>query len=393
MRDMYKVHQILPHIWHIQECMDNPGFMTLVTGSRKALLFDTGYGSGDLASAVRGLTSLPLEVVLSHGHFDHVCGAWQFERAWIHPEDRELCLLSSGKETRAACWGVNTRRRDEKPDIPRGRDYEAYIGDGCCSLQELSYGQVFDLGNVTAKVIPMPGHTAGSIGLLLEEDRIFLAGDGANPTFFLFTGYSGAWEEHKANLRRVLSLPCDRFLIGHRPTVFPKLKMEDFLQAAGKADPSTDRIRLMGGLYDEPVYRSQYGEDEDPESCYMLYHKSQVSTGKLYGWDGENAVVAGADTERGIRAAEEYLKRDVRVFAWAGRTVPKELRRLQEEYGDRLRIFEEVNLNDRERCLKAAKITRLLCGKKADFFVCAKEDVTISDFFDDEEETGYETGN
>ncbi len=277
-KGMYKPHQINPHIWHIQECLDNPGFMTLVAGERKALLFDSGYGSGDdLAQVVRELTSLPVELVLSHGHFDHVCGAWQFRYAWIHPSDRDLCLKSAGGQERARMWGINTRNRDWEADIPKGRDYLSYIEDGCCPLKELAAGQVFDLGGVTAEVVPMCGHTLGSVGLLLREERIFLAGDCANPTFFLFTEHSGTWEDHKSNLRHLLEMPFDHFLIGHRRTLFEKSKIEDFLRAAEKADPDLDPVFREGKGRADTVYQSWYGPEGDPDSCYMLYRGEQVA--------------------------------------------------------------------------------------------------------------------
>ena len=46
----------------------------LVIGQHEALLFDTCTGVEDLYGAVRKLTDLPLRVLNSHGHFDHIGG-------------------------------------------------------------------------------------------------------------------------------------------------------------------------------------------------------------------------------------------------------------------------------------------------------------------------------
>ena len=43
----------------------------LIIGEHHALLFDTGYGFGDLASFVKSLTDLPLYVVNSHIPLPH----------------------------------------------------------------------------------------------------------------------------------------------------------------------------------------------------------------------------------------------------------------------------------------------------------------------------------
>ena len=76
--------------------------MDLIVGSHHALLFDTGYGYGDLRSVVQTITELPLYVVNSHGHVDHACGNASFGGAYIHPLDMELCREHNGPEMRRA---------------------------------------------------------------------------------------------------------------------------------------------------------------------------------------------------------------------------------------------------------------------------------------------------
>ena len=209
MEGMYQAHVIAPNVYHIEEKLANPGFMTLVVGMQRALLFDTGYGSGDLRSFVASLTDKSIEVVLSHGHGDHVGNAWQFGEVWIHPKDDAICRAAHSVESRAARWGRNTRYKDQAPDIPRGRGYYDYVNPGLqdLHLKYLEDGQTFDLGGKTAEVFWMPGHTEGEIGMFLREDRIFLTGDCANPTFFLFTCDQTNAEDHIRNLKRLLQLP------------------------------------------------------------------------------------------------------------------------------------------------------------------------------------------
>src|SRR5947209_4772740 len=50
----------------------------LIAGERSAVLFDTGMGIGDIREATSELTRLPVTVLNSHTHFDHVGGNWQF---------------------------------------------------------------------------------------------------------------------------------------------------------------------------------------------------------------------------------------------------------------------------------------------------------------------------
>ena len=52
----------------------NTAYMYLFTGSKGALLFDTGYVFTDFRPLIKQVTDLPLTVVCSHGHDDHVLG-------------------------------------------------------------------------------------------------------------------------------------------------------------------------------------------------------------------------------------------------------------------------------------------------------------------------------
>src|SRR5205823_14057033 len=51
----------------------------LIAGDRQALLFDTGMGIGDIRKVIAQLTRLPIVVLNSHTHNDHVGDNWQFE--------------------------------------------------------------------------------------------------------------------------------------------------------------------------------------------------------------------------------------------------------------------------------------------------------------------------
>ena len=62
----------------------------LVTGSDRALLIDCGTGFCDIRSAVENVTNLPVVLVATHGHVDHIGGAGQFEEMYIHRADTAL---------------------------------------------------------------------------------------------------------------------------------------------------------------------------------------------------------------------------------------------------------------------------------------------------------------
>ena len=77
--------------------MDGSQNMYLLEGDEKALLIDTGWGSGTLRPYVERLTQKPVQVILTHGHLDHSgsCGEWSC--AMMLPgADSDLLTLAKG---------------------------------------------------------------------------------------------------------------------------------------------------------------------------------------------------------------------------------------------------------------------------------------------------------
>lgn len=148
-------------IYRIDDAGDSTCY--LVCGEKEAVLIDTLNGLEDLNEIIRTLTDLPVTVINTHGHCDHIGGNIFFEKAWIHKADEALAREHLGfmKETMEAL----------------GRQPAVF-----CFLKE---GQVFDLGGLTLEVIPLYGHTAGSVGLLCRERRMLFTGDGMNPHIWM----------------------------------------------------------------------------------------------------------------------------------------------------------------------------------------------------------------
>lgn len=146
----------------------------LVIGNSKALLIDTGMGFNDLNSLVKGLTDLPILVVNTHGHCDHVWGNFQFEEAYISDEDKNLYEGSYSKNMRKDSM---ERFKNMIPSSVSSEDIEKWINISACKTLPIQQGDLIDLGGRVLQVIETPGHTKGSIVLLDEKEKILFAGD------------------------------------------------------------------------------------------------------------------------------------------------------------------------------------------------------------------------
>lgn len=68
--------------WIIQ-FMNGTEYMYLLEGDEKALLLDTGYGTGTLRAFVENLTDKPVIVANTHYHPDHAGGNGEFEKVYM----------------------------------------------------------------------------------------------------------------------------------------------------------------------------------------------------------------------------------------------------------------------------------------------------------------------
>jgi glyoxylase-like metal-dependent hydrolase (beta-lactamase superfamily II) len=167
--EWFNLKEINDGIWNIS---DKTGVNSyLIEGKRESLLIDTGWGLGNLAELVQSLTPLPIKVVLTHGHPDHVNGAYQFPDLYITPEDMKLLNTFYIKDTRQGII------ENFKAITPPNFSKNDWINAKITKTSPIKDGNVFDLGERKIKVIKCPGHTPGSICLLDKKDEILFSGD------------------------------------------------------------------------------------------------------------------------------------------------------------------------------------------------------------------------
>lgn len=258
----YAVKEIYPWLFSIRDPQNV--FCYLAVGEKKALLFDTVYGIGSLPLAIKEITDKPLYVVLGHGHFDHVNGACQFEEAWLHEADFELCRLHTSEDYRRIALKELKESGIVPPDdfIP-----DVYIKAGTGNLKKLDIGRIFDLGGLHIEVIGMGGHTAGSIGILAKEHKVLLTSDSATPQVWMFKIESLSVKEYIAMLERVVQLDFDVFITGHTDEIMPKSDFYKYINVARnisveKSVPFQYHPELKGLLYREDGVEIVFSEEK-----------------------------------------------------------------------------------------------------------------------------------
>ncbi|MBC7123857.1 MAG: MBL fold metallo-hydrolase [Pseudothermotoga sp.] len=144
-------------VWHLTDYRNDS--MYLIEGDEKVLLIDTGMGKGDLKAFIGTLTQKPLEVVITHAHWDHIMQADQFETVYLNHKDFQLIEM----------FNLEVNYKD---------------------FLDVKEPHVFDLGGRSLEVIEVPGHTPGSIVLLDRKNGLLFSGDavGAGHTWMHLPG-------------------------------------------------------------------------------------------------------------------------------------------------------------------------------------------------------------
>ena len=210
MFERVKITQINPHVYLMDDAGESTGY--LVVGEKKAAVIDTMNGWEDVKAVARTITELPLVVINTHGHCDHIFGNVYFDEAYVHPDDLPLAHEhSSFPEFVEQCEKHNLKMPPFKP---------------------FDVNEEIDLGGLTLKGIHLPGHTPGGLLILLKEDRILFTGDAINRHLWL--QLDGCLPAGKAAvaLEKIMYLTkeADFILHGHAKGTDPISLMNDLLR-------------------------------------------------------------------------------------------------------------------------------------------------------------------
>lgn len=172
--DWFQVYRISPGVFAIYEPHQYEEVISyLIVGQRRALLFDTGMGIANIRKTVEELTPLPVSVLNSHTHNDHVGDNWRFQD--IYGMDTAF--------TRESAKGSSADAQAElAPDqlcgpLPAGFDPKTYATKPFHITHWLHDGDKIDLGARTLQVIATPGHTPDAISLLDSANGLLFTGD------------------------------------------------------------------------------------------------------------------------------------------------------------------------------------------------------------------------
>lgn len=215
----------------------------LIVGGKRALLFDTGMGISDVRKLTAELTQLPIIVLNSHTHDDHVGGNWEFDT--IYGMDTDF-TRQNARGSRADAQAEIT------PDqicgtLPKGFDAKAYSTRPWKIAAYIHDGEKIDLGGRTIEVIATPGHTPDAIALIDRANGLLFTGDTYYPAPIWLYRPETDLDAYATSIRRLEALaPQVKLILGAHnipvasPDVLPRLVAAFHAVRSGKVVPTPD---------------------------------------------------------------------------------------------------------------------------------------------------------
>jgi glyoxylase-like metal-dependent hydrolase (beta-lactamase superfamily II) len=228
------------NIWHLR-------------GRDRDLLVDTGSGIASLRAEAQALFGKSLAVVLTHTHFDHIGGAYEFDSRIVHRDEaRYLEHPPPGPSLRVADFPrdllemlTSTGYVIEGDELISaypfaGYDSSKYSVRGVVPTRLVTHGDVIDLGDRTFEVMHLPGHSPGSIGLWERTTRILFSGDAIYDGVLLDEIPGANIADYVRTMEALRELPVEAVHGGHEPS-FGRARMfeiiDSYLRKRGGAPP------------------------------------------------------------------------------------------------------------------------------------------------------------
>ncbi|HEY2685912.1 MAG TPA: MBL fold metallo-hydrolase [Steroidobacteraceae bacterium] len=214
----------------------------LIVGDERAILFDAGSGTRNMRKVIEALTTLPLTVMVSHLHYDHLGGIGAFDGI----------TLIDLPETRADVHdGRLTPSRYEYSGILEGRSQPRPPVSGW-----VKPGASIDLGGRTLTVMYTPGHTENSMALFDAKNHRLFIGDFVYPgPLYAFLPGASLSTYEKVTRRLLQNLPQDTVLFtahccrkGELPAA-PWLDMQNLKDLKNTLDRIEDGSATSHGFY------------------------------------------------------------------------------------------------------------------------------------------------
>jgi glyoxylase-like metal-dependent hydrolase (beta-lactamase superfamily II) len=195
------VHDVFrSNIWHLR-------------GRDADLIVDTGMGLGILSAALDLIPGKPVMAVATHAHVDHVGSLHEFANRLGPRIEAPVFATMNDKATYADMFRVLTEPVSRLPS--ENWNKKGYALHPAPLTRMLDDGDLVDIGDRIFRMLHLPGHSPGSMGLLDEKDGLFFSGDAIYQGELYDELADSDREAYRATMARIARLPVRVVHGGH----------------------------------------------------------------------------------------------------------------------------------------------------------------------------------
>ena len=217
----------------------------LLCGTNSAILIDTGLGVANIRKIIDSITTLPITVITTHVHWDHIGGHKYFDNIAVHEAEREWLSVKFPIPLQIVKNNLMFKPCHFPADFNID-NYQIYQG---VAQKIFKDGDCFDLGNRTLTVIHTPGHSPGHCCFYEPERKYLYSGDlvyfGCLDAFYPTTDP----KLFRQSIRKVQHLDINRILPAHHQLNIPVDVVNRIVKAFDCLENSK-KLKQGNGIFD-----------------------------------------------------------------------------------------------------------------------------------------------
>ena len=207
--------EVAPGIYAVDHAVAE-GKNALVNGPRAALAVDAGTYPAEgatMAEFVRARGYSVDRFALTHGHADYVLGSEAFAGCHVYASALTPQVMERGLPSWVDRWGVREEEYRQRLAWPT-----------ITFTDELA----IDLGDLTVRMFPTPGHSEDGVSMYIPEHRALIAGDSVTTGVVPAIG-DGDSRVLQRSLYRLMTLDIDVLIPGHGPVLHGVSRVRDWI--------------------------------------------------------------------------------------------------------------------------------------------------------------------
>lgn len=217
----------------------------LLCGANNAILIDSGLGIANIKKVIDSLTKLPIMVITTHVHWDHIGGHKYFDNIAVHETEKEWLSAKFPLPLQVVKSNLACKPCDFPEDFNLN-DYQIYQGNPQKIFRD---GDYLNLGNRILKVIHTPGHSPGHCCFYEQERKYLYSGD------LIYSGCLDAFypttdpKLFRQSIIKVQQLNINRILPAHHKLNIP-VDIVNQIASAFDGLYNINQLRQGSGIFD-----------------------------------------------------------------------------------------------------------------------------------------------